>query len=203
MPISASAIRHLLCPPPLHTSAHPISGLVLHQQHDFGAVQSAWRGCETGSNRRRRPFQSCLASELSGQESAQRIDAVDLMSSWIWDGLGQLGPFSPVPWSCIGRAIASPLSLAAEAFMPGAAEEYFLFVRAGINQGRCRSCWRAEQGEARDTVLEYQNRNRSARRPDRRAARELEESSREQSRSCLRNRDPSCPYAHCPPCNPA
>ena len=36
---------------------------------------------ETGSNRRRRPFQGRLASELSGLESADMIDAISVMVS--------------------------------------------------------------------------------------------------------------------------
>jgi hypothetical protein len=50
---------------------------------------------ETGSNRRRRPFQGRLAMELSGLESADAIDMKDLRAAPIrivWDNLGWFPP---------------------------------------------------------------------------------------------------------------
>jgi hypothetical protein len=42
-------------------------------------IDSKWWP-ETGSNRRRRPFQGRLAMELSGLESADMIDAISIMA---------------------------------------------------------------------------------------------------------------------------
>jgi hypothetical protein len=65
-------------------------------------VDSKWWP-ETGSNRRRRPFQGRLASELSTLESADIIETISVVASSIQDGLGPFGMVSTVRWSCIGR----------------------------------------------------------------------------------------------------
>ena len=50
---------------------------------------------ETGSNRRRRPFQGLLPVVLSGLESADIIDAVSLRSTSVRIVKGHLGSFRP------------------------------------------------------------------------------------------------------------
>jgi hypothetical protein len=58
---------------------------------------------ETGSNRRRRPFQGCLAMQLSRLESAEMIDTTSLIAYPLWAALGRFGLLSTVQWSRIGR----------------------------------------------------------------------------------------------------
>ena len=67
---------------------------------NFNSLASAklfimwWPG--TGLNRRRRPFQGRLATELSGLESADMVDAISVTacrSRMVWDSLGCFRPY--------------------------------------------------------------------------------------------------------------
>jgi len=59
----------------------PLKAAVRIQLASKLLVLERWQ--ETGSNRHRRPFQGRLASELSGLESADIIEKISLVASFI------------------------------------------------------------------------------------------------------------------------